>query len=74
MFEELQAGVRRKMFDLCKGRKKCVALVRVSQEEDIRLDPPPEELAEQQRFSLQPAWVVVKRVARGVLLVTIILL
>ena len=65
MLEELQAGVQKVMSDLCKGRKKCVALVRVSQEEDIRLDPPPEQLAEQQRFSLQPAWVVVKRVARG---------
>ena len=34
-------------------------------EEDIRQDLPAEELPEQQRFSLQTAWLVVKRVARG---------
>ena len=65
MFEELQFGVQKMMFDLCKGRKKCVALLTVSKEEDIRQDLPAEELPEQQRFSLQTAWLVVKRVARG---------
>ena len=65
-FEKLQHGVQQIMLDLCQGRKKCVALVTVSQEEDINQDPPPpEELPVQQRFSLQTAWLVVKRLARG---------
>ena len=65
MVDSLEPGVQGRMMELCRGRRKCVALMVISGEEDIRQDPPAEELPVQQKFSLQTAWVVVKRLARG---------
>ena len=65
MLDSLELGVQGRMMDLCRGRKKCVALMVISREEDINQDPPVETLTVQQKFSLQTAWVVVKRLAKG---------
>ena len=65
MMDSLQAGVRGTMRKLCQGRKKCVALLVISQEEKLEQDPPDEVLAAQQKFSLQTAWLVVKLLPRG---------
>ena len=63
--DSLELGVQGRMMDLCQGRKKCVALMVISRVEDINQDPPVETLTVQQKFSLQTAWVVVKRLAKG---------
>ena len=65
MLDSLQAGVQGTMRKLCQGRKKCVALLIISQEESLQQDPPAEVLATQQKFSLQTAWLVVKLLPRG---------
>ena len=65
MLDRLQEGVQGTMRKLCEGRKKCVALLVISQEENIHQDPPAEELAAEQKFSLQVAWLVVKILPRG---------
>ena len=68
MFDSLQPGVQRNMMSLCTGRKQCVSLLVISQSEDIRQDPPAWESPAQPQFSLQTAWLVVKRVPRGYIL------
>ena len=68
MLDSLQDGVQSAMRKLCDGRKKCIALLAISQEDDIHQDPPAEELAPQQKFSLQTAWLVVKILPKGYLL------
>ena len=65
MLDSLQEGVQGTMRKLCEGRKKCVALLLITQEDDIQQDPPAEELAAEQKFSLQVAWLVVKILPRG---------
>ena len=65
MLDSLQAGVQGTMRKLCQGRKKCVALLVISQEEKLEQDPPAEVLDAEQKFSLQTAWLVVKLLPRG---------
>ena len=68
MFDSLQPGVQGTMRRLCQGRKKCLAMLVISPEENIQQAPPEEELPPQQKFSLQTAWLVVKVLPRGYLL------